>query len=106
MKSPKAPPHLSDEAKKLWKTLISEYSISDSGGLAVLRSGLEARDRAEQARLDIAGRGLILSDRFGQPKSNPAATIERDSRSQWPQAIKQLGLDIDVAEQKITPYRR
>jgi len=95
VKTMKAPKHLSRQAKALFRSITGEYAIDDPGGLAILTSGLEAWDRARQAREQITADGLILEDRFQQKKLHPAATVERDSRSQWLQAIKQLGLDPD-----------
>ena len=93
MKKPNIPKHLSKEAKNLYRSIIDEYGIDDGAGLAILTTACEAWDRARQAREQIDADGLLLADRFGQKKLHPAATVERDSRSQWLQAIKTLGLD-------------
>jgi len=93
MKKTEIPNHLSKQAKKLFQSIIDEYGIDDSGGLAILTTACEAWDRAKQAREAIEADGLILEDRFKQKKLHPAATVERDSRSQWLQAIKTLGLE-------------
>jgi P27 family predicted phage terminase small subunit len=93
MKKPNIPKHLSRQAKMLFQSIVDEYTIDDSGGLAILATACEAWDRAKQAREAIETDGLILEDRFKQKKLHPAATVERDARSQWMQAIKNLGLD-------------
>ncbi len=90
---------LSYKAKKLKQKLIEEYSISDSGGLAILQTGLEAYDRAEAARASIEQYGMLVPDRFKIPKPHPLLTVERDARSQWLQALKQLNLDIEPLNQ-------
>jgi phage terminase small subunit len=86
---------LSYSAKKLKKKLISEYSISDSGGLAILESGLQAYDRAAKARETIDTDGMVIFDRFGATKAHPLLSVERDARSQWLMALKALNLDLE-----------
>jgi P27 family predicted phage terminase small subunit len=96
--SEKIPNHLSAEAKKIWRRLVEEYAISDSGGLEILRQGLEAFDRAQAARILIEKHGLVIRDRFGAVKPNPLISCERDARSAYLSALKQLCLDV------VTPH--
>ena len=86
---------LSRQAKKLKKSLIKEYQIDDPGGLAILQTGLEAFDRAAEARQAIDTDGMTIIDRFGIKKPHPLLACERDARAQFLQAIKQLNLDIE-----------
>ena len=90
-----APSHLSPEAKKIWKKLVTEYGISDAGGLEILRAGLENFDRAEKARANIDKVGLLVKDRFGAIKPHPLIACERDARAGYLQALKQLCLDVE-----------
>jgi len=75
--------------------LTEEYAIIDAGGLEILRTGLEAYDRARSARETIDKTGLMVKDRFGAAKSHPLLPVERDARSSYLQALKQLNLDIE-----------
>lgn len=95
MKTPRIPRHLSSEARKLWRTLTAEYDIADVGGLAILKTGLEAFDRATGAREAIDRDGLTMPDRFGVQKPHPLLAAERDARAQWLAALKQLNLDLE-----------
>ena len=92
-----APLDLSQEAQELWEILTTEYGIEDPGGQAILVTALRAHDRARHAQALIAADGLIQTDRWGQKKIHPAASVERDARSQWLLGLKQLGLDIEGA---------
>jgi P27 family predicted phage terminase small subunit len=90
-----APPkHLSAEAKKIWRGIISEYDIDDIAGLKILRVALEAYDRAEKCRTMIEKHGMMLKDRFGAPKSHPLLPVERDNRAAFLAGLKALNLDI------------
>ena len=91
----KTPGYLSTKAKKIWKKLVTEYGIDDSGGLAILTTGLEAYDRAASARRQIDDEGMTITDRFGAQKPHPLLACERDARSQWLAALKSLNLDIE-----------
>ncbi|MFH0812216.1 MAG: hypothetical protein V2A69_05195 [Pseudomonadota bacterium] len=95
MKLKSCPGHLSKEAKLIWKELTTEYGIADAGGLAILKTGLEAYDRATGARVAIDKEGLTITDRFGASKPHPLLVCERDARSQWLAALKQLNMDIE-----------
>jgi hypothetical protein len=76
---------------------LSEEWNFDDASLLVLRAALEARDRGEQARLEIAKHGLLLPDRFGVLHANAACQVEKDARLAYLRALRQLGLDIEPA---------
>lgn len=91
-----APPRgLSAEARKLWKDILREYSITDPAGLSILRAGLESFDRASTAKRLLDVEGAVVRDRWGQSKVHPAAGVDRDSRAAWLSALKQLNLDLE-----------
>ncbi len=92
---PPAPSHLSDEAKAWWKRIHEANKIEDQGGLLLLQSALEAFARMRQAQDAIAADGLVIKDRWGQPRPHPAAVIERDSRAAMLSALRALALDIE-----------
>lgn len=93
--APRAPQRLSPEARKLWRTLAGEYGIADEAGQVILTTALEAFDRMRAAQLRIEQDGTVTTDRFGQLKAHPLLTVERDSRSQFLAALKQLNLDVE-----------
>ncbi len=90
-----APKHLSKEAKKLWKEILTEYEISDAAGIRILRVALEALDRCQKARVSIDKIGLLVKDKFGQVKPHPLLPIERDSRAAFLSGLKALNLDLE-----------
>jgi phage terminase small subunit len=55
----------------------------------------EAWYRVTQARKQIDAEGLTVADRFGQAKSHPPLTTERDARGQFLMGMKQLSFDYD-----------
>lgn len=100
MKTPNPPRHCSAAAKRIFREIVSEYSIEDAGGLKILAAGCEAWDRARKAREEIDKLGMMVADRWGQPKINPLCAVERDSRAQWLQSLKLLKLDIGGESEK------
>ena len=92
-KLPTPPKHLSAEAKRLWNAIHADADISDAAGLLILQSALEAHDRMKQAQASIEKNGVVFTDKFGQPRANPAAVIERDARSAMLAALKALRID-------------
>lgn len=95
MKKAPKPKHLSKEAKKIWRDILSEYSIIDAAGIRILRVALEAYDRAQAARQAIDKDGMTITDKFNQLKSHPLLPIERDSRAAFLAGLKALNLDLE-----------
>jgi P27 family predicted phage terminase small subunit len=89
----KAPAHLSAEAKKIWKNTLENYSI-DLQASMVLRAGLEALDRRDEAREALKKTGCVVRDRWGQDKPSPWVQIERDAAQTLYKAFRLLGLDL------------
>ena len=70
------PKHLSAAARKWWRALISEYEIADAAGLLLLTTALEAFDRMKAAGAVLDEEGPTFTDRYGQARPHPAATVE------------------------------
>ena len=95
MKTVRCPRHLSAEARKIWREILSEYQIEDAAGLRILRVSLESFDRAQAARKAIDKEGMTVTDKFGQKKPHPLLPIERDSRAAFLAGLKALNLDLE-----------
>lgn len=106
MTKPKAPEHLSLPARRLFDSIHGLYALEDHDR-AVLVKALEAWDRGEQARQRIDADGLTVTSRFGEVKPHPLLTVERDARSAFLAAMRQLGLDYEpVTNQQRTANAR
>lgn len=94
-----APPKgLSAEAAAIWQRVLADYKLDDAAGRAILATGLEAFDRMRAAQHEIAKHGVVVANRFGELKPNPAVGIERDARTGMLSALRLLRLDPGVAE--------
>lgn len=64
------------------------------GRLALIQAGLEALDRADQARCQLDAEGLTVApaDGKGMPHPHPLVRVERDSRAQFMAAWSALRL--------------
>jgi len=100
MSKTKIPKHLSKEGQALWGRLQKEYDIEDEAGYLILTTGMEARDRMQQAAAIIKKEGMQVADRFGQMKAHPLTTVERDSRAAMLSALKALNLDLEPLNDK------
>jgi len=72
---------------------------------AVLLTALEALDRMRQAQALLDADGLTVTDRYGTAKAHPAVTIERDSRTAFLRAMRELGLDLEAPPTTRPPSR-
>ena len=59
----------------------------------MLQCAGEMFDRSEECRRQVEVDGLLVRDRYGQQKLNPAADAERRAKSLFLQAMKSLDLD-------------
>ena len=93
--TPRAPSGLSAEARRLWREVNSEWELTVADR-AVLHVGLQTLDPLRQAQEAIATDGLIYSSGKGKLKRiHPATRIEREARTAFLVAWRQLGLEGD-----------
>jgi phage terminase small subunit len=92
------PEHLSDRSKALWAELVPKRSRS-AGRLVLLQSALEALDRADQARLELAAATLTTTTETTKAVHvHPLVKVEREARQQFARIWSDLGLSFDIAE--------
>lgn len=96
----KPPAHLEQPGRDLWLSVVAEYEIDDSAGLALLTTACECLDRMRAAQVAIKEQGEVVKDRYGQTKVNPACGLEKDARGGFLAALKQMNLDIEPLRDK------
>jgi P27 family predicted phage terminase small subunit len=89
-----APKRLSPEARRLWRSIVEEFEISDSAGMLLLENALSAFDEMRAGQAILAADGPIIIDRFGAKKQHPITLCIRDSRNLMLRSLKALNLDI------------
>ena len=105
MANPTAPPKsLSAESRKLWRSVLADYDLERRHEAALL-TALEALGRMRQAQALLDTDGLTTTDRYGGAKAHPAVTIERDSRTAFLRAMRELGLDLEAPATSRPPSR-
>jgi P27 family predicted phage terminase small subunit len=92
---PEPPSHLSADSAEFWRSIVREYRIDDAAGLRLLERACTAMDRGAEARRAIKKHGVLVPDRSGGLKANPACAIERDAAGQFVAALKQMHLDLE-----------
>lgn len=98
-KMPRPPATLGEAGRKYWRTVYETF-IVEGHHVDILRSACEQLDRASSARAEIQCKGVVVVDRFGQPKASPAVEIERQAHSTFLKLARELGLDIAPAESR------
>jgi P27 family predicted phage terminase small subunit len=88
-----APPeHLSEKARQLW-TELTATEVDTTARQALLLAGLEALDRATEARLAIKEQGLVnTTESTKAVHVNPLLKVERESKALFSKIWAQLGL--------------
>jgi len=90
----KIPAHLSDEMRKFYKKLQSEFDF-ESHHLVILTKACESLDRAEQARKQVEIDGLTTKDRYGTVKIHPCVKAENDCKNSARLLLRELSLDLE-----------
>ncbi len=92
------PAHLSEPSKQLWKHLLETGRIRTLPRLALLQTALEARDRADEARLKIGDALTIKTERSGVEHLNPLLRLERENRQLFVKIMGQLSLHGEICQ--------
>jgi len=89
------PKYLSENSKEIWAEYADKI-VKSPAGKAMLQTGLEALDRAEEARKIIEKEGMITkTGKSGVSHAHPAVRIEKDSRSLALKVFKALNIHMD-----------
>jgi hypothetical protein len=88
------PTALGETGTVLWRSIMAEYRIEDSGGLAMLEQACCAADRAKECSDIISADGSLISTKHG-PKDHPLLRHELAARSFIVRTIGRLGLDVE-----------
>ena len=91
----KPPSHLATDGRTLWRSIVSDYAVSDAAGLTLVTTVCECLDRMRQAQALIEQHGACIISDSGTLRSNPAAKVELDSRNGMLAALRQLNLDLE-----------
>jgi hypothetical protein len=94
-KTPPPPKSLSRRSRGLWSQFLNDFVFS-AAEQETLRLGLEALDRAEEARLAVEASGAYFIDRYGAPRPHPGIMVEHQARADWIRCARELQLTDDV----------
>jgi phage terminase small subunit len=107
---PGPPAHLGAAGTRLWAEVVQQYRIGDSAGLALVTTAAECLDRLREAQEAVREHGVLIRDRYGGLKANPAIAVERGARDGMIAALRSLNLNLeplrDRADHVAGPFRR
>jgi phage terminase small subunit len=107
--APLPPGHLGEAGAGLWADIVRQYRIADGAGLVLVTTAAECLDRMRQAQEAIREHGLLVADRYGGKRQNPACVVERAARDGMLAALKALNLDLEPLRDRAdhaSPFRR
>ena len=88
------PPTLREAGASLWRSVMAEYAITDSGGRAILEQACASADRAAECAAIIAEQGAVISTKHGL-KDHPLLRHETASRGLVGRLLTRLGLNVE-----------
>jgi phage terminase small subunit len=86
------PAHLQPSTQAWWLDIVASYEFQQHD-LRTLQAAAEAWDRCQQARLALVEHGLTYEDPKGMVRARPEIAIERDSRTSYLRALRELKLE-------------
>jgi len=86
---------LGQHGVNLWRSVMAEYQVADSGGLEMLTAACQQLDRAESLREAIERDGEIVRAK-GELREHPALKHELASRAFVVRTLARLGLDVEA----------
>jgi hypothetical protein len=89
------PRELGEHGLNLWRTITSEYDISDAGGMEILLQVCAATDRVEALAARISEDGEVITIR-GALRSHPLLRDELQGRAFICRGLQRLGLNVEV----------
>jgi hypothetical protein len=89
------PANLGPTGINLWRSIMTDYDISDAGGLALLEQAAFACDRAERLRAEIDADGEIIRTPTG-PREHPGLKGELAARSFLVRTLQRLGINLEA----------
>jgi hypothetical protein len=84
------PEHLSERSSEFWRAMVADFTLDDAPARELLLRACEAMDRADQARIVLDRDGLTVTDRYGQIRPHPAASIEVQNRGAVARLLREL----------------
>jgi phage terminase small subunit len=102
---PKPPKHLGRNGKAFYAATTAEFVLESDHHCRQLEAAAAFLDRIAAAREEIAKHGLLMPDRFGVMKENPALAVERASANSFRLLVRELGLDIEPPSEHRGPRR-
>jgi hypothetical protein len=91
------PRKLGQHGLNLWRTITSEYDISDAGGIEILLQVCRATDRVESLAEQIDSDGEVVMVK-GTPKPHPLLRDEIQIRAFVCRGLQKLGLNVEVVK--------
>lgn len=92
-----APKTFGKAGAALWRAILAEYDIRDSGGRAMLAQAAEAADRVAEFSAQIARDGTMLMTRHG-PKEHPLLKHELANRAFVTRTLVRLGVAVEATK--------
>jgi hypothetical protein len=88
------PSTLGEAGNNLWRAIMAEYDIRDSGGREMLRQICEATDSVDEFSRVIAHDGPVVRTKAG-PKDHPLIKHQLAARAFVVRSLHRLGLDVE-----------
>lgn len=91
---PAAPRGLATRQRRLWRQVLEVWELT-AVELRVLEDALRLSQRADEAQELVDKHGVVVTDRYGSLKTNPAVDVETRCRTSSARLFSSLKLPMD-----------
>ncbi|MEE8584478.1 MAG: P27 family phage terminase small subunit [Acidobacteriota bacterium] len=89
-----APQHLTPKSRKFWAYAAGNFELEEQH-LLLLTEACEALDLKDKAAALVEKHGLLVEDRYGKLKQNPAVAVVAVQRNALKGILRELDLDFE-----------
>ena len=91
----KLPKHWKKEVRTFYLSVVKDYRLDgDETALRILTTGCDALQKMRDCESIIQREGLTVKSRFGETRSHPLLTTQRDCHQLFLKSLKSLNLEI------------
>jgi hypothetical protein len=104
---PTAPKALAAPQRALWDAILDDLDASP-GELRMLADALTLTQRADELAAAISNDGVVISDRYGNPRAHPGLDAEIRCRTSAAQLLHKLNVSLpdEPRENRVKPGPR
>lgn len=103
---PETPPGLKERGTEFWSQVLSEFILDKAHDLERLSLAAKCLDELAADEATVAAQGRFFTNsKTGQIREHPASKAIRENKVLFARLVRELGLDLETAQESRIPGR-